>query len=137
MLKAKGKKYFATRLKYTRAFVQRVAEIVDKNPKFILVTQPKCVQLCFYFAPEKDLTTIEDIQIANEEVKHMMTQRTQMIQNKMLKRGKFQIDIAPLTDQNLPTFFRCVFNAPNAGFWTEEHFQSILKEIEEFFLSPL
>lgn len=86
---------YGARIEGAFAVAARFASLVQQSPNLVLVSQnpPPCLQVCFYFAPGKKLSSGE-----------INTQRTRDITDKLLKKD-FLIDYAP-GDQGL--FFRVV-----------------------------
>lgn len=110
-----------------------LASIISQNPNFILVSEnpPPCLQVCFYYAPGKELVySREKAGVVSNEVQRgqQNSKVTERITRAIVDQG-FMVDYAPPTgDAHVGNgkFFRCVANVAT----TIETVEGLVRAIE-------
>lgn len=92
---------FRTRIDHAFSIVQYFIDKIANDNRFkLVISNPSCLQVCFYYSPDhldKDHTDI-----------------TRYISRELHKQGKYLVDFSPNPhDNRMGEFFRVVFNSPN------------------------
>ncbi|RJE21707.1 glutamate decarboxylase [Aspergillus sclerotialis] len=108
-----------------------LAKLISENENFILVSEnsPPCLQVCFYYAPGKELVYSRGI-VSDETRRGKQNSKvTEQITRAIVSRG-FMVDFAPPSgDENAVgdgKFFRCVVNVST----TKETVEALVRAIE-------
>lgn len=111
-----------------------LASIIAQNPNFILVSEnpPPCLQVCFYYAPGKDLVYPRGKAgvVSNEIQRGQQNSKvTEQITGAIVDQG-FMVDYAPPSGDAQAgngKFFRCVANVAT----TKETVEGLVRAVEE------
>lgn len=111
-----------------------LASIIAQNPNFILVSEnpPPCLQVCFYYAPGKDLVYPRGKAgvVSNEIQRGQQNSKvTEQITRAIVDQG-FMVDYAPPSGDAQAgngKFFRCVANVAT----TKETVEGLVRAVEE------
>lgn len=108
------------------------ADVVSKNHNFLLVSEnpPPCLQVCFYYAPEKTLVhSVSKNATESERIKAGKKNSvvTSRITRSLVRKG-FMVDFAPALGHEVEkgAFFRVVVNISTV----KETVERIVKDIE-------
>ncbi|KAJ5674117.1 hypothetical protein N7462_009556 [Penicillium macrosclerotiorum] len=109
-----------------------LATLISENPNFVLVSEnpPPCLQVCFYYAPGKEVVYPRGI-VSNEIQRAKNNSKvTEQITHAIVPKG-FMVDFAPPSgDEDAAgngKFFRCVVNVLTS----KETVESLVHAIEE------
>ncbi|PWY84563.1 group II pyridoxal-5-phosphate decarboxylase [Aspergillus sclerotioniger CBS 115572] len=109
-----------------------LATLVSQNPNFILVSEnpPPCLQVCFYYAPNRQFVHPRGI-VSNETERGKANSKvTEQVTHAIVRKG-FMVDFAPPSGDEDAVgngkFFRCVVNVQT----TRETVEALLRAIEE------
>ncbi|KAJ5174433.1 uncharacterized protein N7482_000310 [Penicillium canariense] len=109
-----------------------LATLMSQNPNFTLVSEnaPPCLQVCFYYAPGKEMVYPRGI-VSNEKQRAKNNSKvTEQITHAIVRKG-FMVDFAPPSGDEDAVgngkFFRCVVNILT----TKQTVESLVRAIEE------
>lgn len=111
-----------------------LAALVAQSPNFILVSEnaPPCLQVCFYYAPNKELVYAQKSSVVSDEEQRGKNNSkvTEHITHAIVPKG-FMVDFAPPSGDDDAVgsgkFFRCVVNIATS----KETVESLVRAIEE------
>lgn len=111
-----------------------LASLVAQSPNFILLSEnpPPCLQVCFYYAPGKDLVYSREQAgvVSNEAQRGQKNSKvTEQVTRTIVDKG-FMVDYAPPSGGSHAgngKFFRCVVNVST----TKETVEGLVRAIEE------
>jgi glutamate decarboxylase len=123
---------YASKIENAYSIATYFADVVSKNPNFLLVSEnpPPCLQVCFYYAPDKMLVDSVS-KDATEGDKFKAGKKnsvvTSRITRSLVRRG-FMVDFAPALGHEVEkgAFFRVVVNISTV----RETVDRIVRDIE-------
>ena len=125
---------YAQQIDTACAVAAHLATLVEQNPNFVLVSEnpPPCLQVCFYYAPGRQLVHPRGV-VSNETERGKANSKvTERITHAIVSRG-FMVDFAPPSGGEDPDavgngkFFRCVANVQTKM----ETVEALVSAIEE------
>ncbi|KAJ5708712.1 Pyridoxal phosphate-dependent transferase major region subdomain 2 [Penicillium malachiteum] len=126
-----GSEGYAQQIDAACEVAAHLATLVEKHPDFILVSEnaPPCLQVCFYYAPGKQMVYSRDI-VSDEVHRGKKNSKvTEQITHAIVPKG-FMVDFAPPSGDEDAVgsgkFFRCVVNILTS----KETVESLLSAIE-------
>ncbi|CAG8463253.1 6639_t:CDS:2 [Paraglomus brasilianum] len=122
-----GIRGYGARIEHALKMAKYLAKLVSNHPRFQLIIEPPSLQICFWYIPEGLPAELEKRDY--NQYKTKLSEITKEIHRRIVQRGKFLFDYAPLTlgRLELPLFFRVVVNAPSVN---EAHLDELVEEIE-------
>lgn len=113
-----GTEGYGQRVDHAFAVTEYLARKIKASPNFVLVSElpPPCLQTCFFYAPNGELSEDSDIN----------SSRTHAIVSELFRRSLFLVDYAP-DGTGRGDFFRVVINSPNV---TSHTVDALLSQVE-------
>ncbi|KAJ5887956.1 Pyridoxal phosphate-dependent transferase major region subdomain 2 [Penicillium taxi] len=109
-----------------------LANLITQSPNFVLISEnaPPCLQVCFYYAPGKEMAYKRGV-VSNETQRAKNNSKvTEQITHAIVSKG-FMVDFAPPSSDDDATgngkFFRCVVNVSTS----KKTVESLIQAIEE------
>lgn len=102
-------------------------EIVKRKGRFVLVEEPMGCNVCFWFVPESVRHQVEECGGDISTVYPSLDTATSIIYDRMQECGSMLLNFNPLSDHQLPRFFRIILNQPRVR---TEDLDFVLDEIE-------